>query len=55
MRTLGEGKDMPVDKKGIYTEKTRKVEVKKHGDSLYDQRKGHFVIQGGFYFIISIT
>ena len=30
MKTFGEGKDMSVDQKDIYTEKARKVEVKKH-------------------------
>ena len=30
MSTFGEGKDMSVDQKDIYTEKARKVEVKKH-------------------------
>ena len=30
MNTFGEGKDMSVDKQDIYTEKARKVEVKKH-------------------------
>ena len=30
MKTFGEGKDMSVDKKDIYTERARKVEVKKH-------------------------
>ena len=30
MTTFGEGKDMSVDQKDIYTEKARKVEVKKH-------------------------
>ena len=30
MRAFGEGKDMSVDQKDIYTEKARKVEVKKH-------------------------
>ena len=30
MRTFGEGKDISVDQKDIYTEKARKVEVKKH-------------------------
>ena len=30
MNTFGEGKDMSVDEKDIYTEKARKVEVKKH-------------------------
>lgn len=30
MNTFGEGKDMSVDQKDIYTEKARKVEVKKH-------------------------
>ena len=30
MSTFGEGKDISVDQKDIYTEKARKVEVKKH-------------------------
>ena len=30
MNTFGEGKDMSVDQKDIYTEKARKVEVQKH-------------------------
>ena len=30
MSTFGEGKDMSVDQKDVYTEKARKVEVKKH-------------------------
>ncbi|MFR5658566.1 hypothetical protein [Butyricimonas paravirosa] len=30
MKTFGEGKDMSVDKKDIYTERARKAEVKKH-------------------------
>ena len=30
MNVFGEGKDMSVDKKDIYSEKARKAEVKKH-------------------------